>query len=55
MNHLLLASDRSAEESSQKWQLGSEGNVLNKPYTNLAISQTIKSGKEIPFGFWWLG
>jgi hypothetical protein len=55
MDHLLLASARSAEESSQKWLLGSEGNVLNKPFTKLAISQTIKSRKKIPFGFWWLG
>jgi hypothetical protein len=49
MNHLLLASATIAEESTPKWLLGSAGNGLNKPFTKLAMSHPIKSGKEIPF------
>jgi hypothetical protein len=38
----------------EKWLQAREGNQLNYPFTKSVISQPIKSGKEIPFGFRWL-
>jgi hypothetical protein len=49
-----LASTRSAADLTKKWLQAREGNQLNYPFTKLVISQPIKSGKEIPFGFRWL-
>jgi hypothetical protein len=42
------------EESTKKWQPGREEKGKNEPLRKLVISQPIKSGKEIPFGFRWL-
>jgi hypothetical protein len=49
-----LASARGATESTKKWLPGREGKGKNEPLSKLFISQSIKSGKEISFGFWWL-
>jgi hypothetical protein len=54
MHHLLLASTRSSADRTKKWLQARKGNQLNYPFTKLVISQPIKSGKEIPFGFRWL-
>jgi hypothetical protein len=41
-------------ESTKKWLPDREGKGKNEPLRKLVISPPIKSGKEIPFGFWWL-
>jgi hypothetical protein len=49
-----LDSARGVAESTKKWLPGREGKGKNEPLSKLVISQPIKSGKKIPFGFWWL-
>jgi hypothetical protein len=50
---LLLSSSKSAAESTKKWLPDREGKGENESLRKLVISHPIKSGKEIPFGFWW--
>jgi hypothetical protein len=47
-----LPSARGAADSTEKWLPGREGKGKNEPLSKFAISQPIKSGKKILFGFW---
>jgi hypothetical protein len=49
-----LDSVRGAKKITKKIAAGREGEGKNEPLRKLVISQPIKFGKKIPFGFWWL-